>query len=337
MSSHDRQRDGSPGALSSLSSVNTEPNQSQSPQSANPTISRPPSVAFSEGTKKGPPSPPMSRYPRASGDSDEVTPIRTADGQSDRRYNTEPRESLPAGASEDNAQQDQNGEEEKKPSWLKRIAEKYGAISLENKGSVARDHLALERTFLAWLRTSLAFASIGIAITQLFRLNTTIARSQETTSAMRMTSDQVPFSPMIGQAVPAELIPYLQQLAAAAAAPAPSLGPTLLDQVLLLPPPDANGLQIVRRDDFSAGAINEEQAAKLRHVGKPLGATFLGISIVILFIGFHRYFESQHWIIRGKFPASRGSIFIVGTITGALIVASLAVVLAISPKSYEKK
>ncbi|KAL8290419.1 hypothetical protein RQP46_002677 [Phenoliferia psychrophenolica] len=42
---------------------------------------------------------------------------------------------------------------------------------LENKGSVARDHLANERTYLAWLRTSLSLASIGIAITQLFRLN----------------------------------------------------------------------------------------------------------------------------------------------------------------------
>ncbi|KAL6247863.1 hypothetical protein RBB50_005211 [Rhinocladiella similis] len=337
-SSHDRQQNGSPEPLSSsLTSVNTEPGQSLPAQPAKPAISRSSSVRFSEGTKKGHSPPPMSRYPRASGDSDEVTPIRTADGQSDRRYNTESRDSLPAVAPEDIAQGDQNGKEESKPSWLKRIAEKYGAISLENKGSVARDHLALERTFLAWLRTSLAFASIGIAITQLFRLNTTIARSQETTAAVRITSEQIPFSPMIGQAVPAELIPYLQQLASTAAAPVPTLGPTLLDQVLLLPPPDANGLQIVRRDDSSASELNEDQAAKLRHVGKPLGATFLGISIVILFIGFHRYFESQHWIIRGKFPASRGSIFITGAIAGALIVASLAVVLAISPKSYEKK
>ncbi|KAF2502349.1 hypothetical protein BU16DRAFT_419831, partial [Lophium mytilinum] len=110
-----------------------------------------------------------------------------------------------------------------------------------------------ERTFLAWLRTSLSFASIGIAITQLFRLNTAIASSN---------------------------------------------------------PPSAT----------------ESPRAKLRHVGKPLGATFIAISILILFIGFHRYFESQHYVIRGKFPASRGSILVVSVVAGALIVASLVVV-----------
>ncbi|CAG8646963.1 10073_t:CDS:2, partial [Ambispora leptoticha] len=44
-------------------------------------------------------------------------------------------------------------------------------LYLENKGSIARDHLANERTFLAWLRTSLSFSGIGIALSQLFRLN----------------------------------------------------------------------------------------------------------------------------------------------------------------------
>ncbi|KAJ3827862.1 hypothetical protein EV361DRAFT_795207 [Lentinula raphanica] len=35
-------------------------------------------------------------------------------------------------------------------------------LVLENSGSVARDHLALERTFLAYVRTSLAIASTGV-------------------------------------------------------------------------------------------------------------------------------------------------------------------------------
>lgn len=146
--------------------------------------------------------------------------------------------------------------------WWRKVVEKYGSVELENKGAVARDHLALERTFLAWLRTSLSFASIGIAITQLFRLNTTIASSD------------------------------------------PAL-------------------------------INSPQA-RLRHIGKPLGATFIAISILVLFVGFHRFFESQHYVIRGKFPASRGSILIVATVAGGLIVASLVVVLAIAPGAFEK-
>lgn len=35
---------------------------------------------------------------------------------------------------------------------------------LKNSGSTARDHLASERTFLAWLRTGLGFVALGIAV-----------------------------------------------------------------------------------------------------------------------------------------------------------------------------
>ena len=35
---------------------------------------------------------------------------------------------------------------------------------LQNSGSTARDHLASERTFLAWLRTGLGFVALGIAV-----------------------------------------------------------------------------------------------------------------------------------------------------------------------------
>ena len=38
------------------------------------------------------------------------------------------------------------------------------SFTLENSGSVARDHLASERTFLAYMRTSLALASAGVGM-----------------------------------------------------------------------------------------------------------------------------------------------------------------------------
>ncbi|KAJ7090590.1 hypothetical protein C8R43DRAFT_908379 [Mycena crocata] len=44
------------------------------------------------------------------------------------------------------------------------------SLVLENSGSVARDHLAAERTFLAYVRTSLVIASTGVALVQLFTI-----------------------------------------------------------------------------------------------------------------------------------------------------------------------
>lgn len=175
-------------------------------------------------------------------------------------------------------EQQEDEEVEQSQPWYKRIAEKYGSVELENKGSVARDHLALERTFLAWLRTSLAFASIGIAITQLFRLNTTISQRS----------------------------------------------PNLVAPLIANTPKQSSSM---------AQSDVVDAAARLRQVGKPLGAIFLAIAILVLFVGFHRYFESQHWIIRGKFPASRGSVALITAVAGALIVGSMVVVIVIAPSS----
>lgn len=54
------------------------------------------------------------------------------------------------------------------------------SMTLENSGSVARDHLASERTFLAYVRTSLAIASTGVALVQLFTISSHTATSTTT-------------------------------------------------------------------------------------------------------------------------------------------------------------
>ncbi|KAG2209227.1 hypothetical protein INT47_005519 [Mucor saturninus] len=53
------------------------------------------------------------------------------------------------------------------------------SLYLENTVAVARDHLANERTYLAWVRTSLSTISIGVAITQLFRLDKDIFKDPQ--------------------------------------------------------------------------------------------------------------------------------------------------------------
>ncbi|KAH9811501.1 hypothetical protein DFH28DRAFT_900603 [Melampsora americana] len=61
------------------------------------------------------------------------------------------------------------------------------ATLLENTSSTARDHLANERTYLAWMRTSLGFTTVGIAITQLFH----------TPQTSTPGSDAIPISPPV--------------------------------------------------------------------------------------------------------------------------------------------
>ncbi|KAI8950473.1 hypothetical protein F4801DRAFT_341951 [Xylaria longipes] len=140
---------------------------------------------------------------------------------------------------------------EEKKHWLWSYFDGIWSFELENKGSVARDHLALERTFLAWLRTSLAFASIGIAVTQLFRLNSSLTK--------------------------------------------------------------------------------EESEHHFRRLGRPLGTTFIGVSILVLLLGYQRFYQPQQWLLKGKFPASRGPIILLSFVSFALMVISLIVVLIVKP------
>jgi len=59
---------------------------------------------------------------------------------------------------------------------------------LRNTGSVARDHLANERTWLAWTRTSLTITSTGVALIQLFALSTSATSNGGTPSSVMMVA-----------------------------------------------------------------------------------------------------------------------------------------------------
>lgn len=62
------------------------------------------------------------------------------------------------------------------------------ALTLENSGSVARDHLAVERTFLAYVRTSLAIASTGVGACVLLLSVRALAHSELSLSWWRCSA-----------------------------------------------------------------------------------------------------------------------------------------------------
>lgn len=93
-------------------------------------------------------------------------------------------------------------------------------------------------------------------------------------------------------------------------------------------------LDTVMSNNSSTG---DDPCLKPRQLGKPLGVTFLEVSILALSVGFYGYFETQHWIIRRKFPRSRGSVAFIAAIALALMITGLIVVFVVEPISFERK
>ncbi|KAG2189208.1 hypothetical protein INT44_004350 [Umbelopsis vinacea] len=65
-----------------------------------------------------------------------------------------------------------------------------------------------------------------------------------------------------------------------------------------------------------------------RQIGRAFGATFVLFSITFLYFANARYFHSQHAMIKGQFPASRGAVILGSSLLLAALVAMFAIILA---------
>ncbi|KAI1034859.1 hypothetical protein LB504_004464 [Fusarium proliferatum] len=92
-------------------------------------------------------------------------PSQTSDGNSS---DTRPRNSNTSARGDVSAAPQKEEEEEQKRSRLGRFWHEY--VSCEVDFSASRDHLANERTFLGYLRTSVAMSMVGTVVAQLFSL-----------------------------------------------------------------------------------------------------------------------------------------------------------------------
>ncbi|MBW0501529.1 hypothetical protein O181_041244 [Austropuccinia psidii MF-1] len=161
-------------------------------------------------------------------------------------------------------------------------------VHLENKSSVARDHLANERTYLAWLRTSLALSASGIAATQLFRLT---ARDKNSHKLKVKSSSE-----------------YLSRNIENRTFQNETSAPLIHERLLQL-------------ESLVQNVLNSEGSPE-PSFSEWIGVLFILLGVTFLLIGTYRYFEVQQVLQSGQFPPSKRAVSMATIMIICLLIAA---------------
>lgn len=148
---------------------------------------------------------------------------------------------------------------------------------------------------LAWLRTSLSLAGVGIAITQLFRLGVTFSQPTAVAGSIFRRSSSISTS---------QTVLAVQPLLAS----------------LSSPPTVAELYQIILAQQAQLDAIAPADPNKYTHLGKPIGGSFLVLALLFLYLGTHRFFRVERALMASPsmFPPSRRSVSLATFTVGEL-------------------
>lgn len=206
---------------------------------------------------------------------------------------------------------DEDDDDVSKSKWSTLFSRFNQDLYLENVGSVARDHLANERTFLAWLRTSLSLASIGVAITQLFRLSSS-------TYSLPSNPDPNIYS----------LAPGAELVTQAAVSTVEGLQSDTDIRDML-----ASLISTVQRQQLDLDALGTStriERHRFHQLGKPIGGSFIMLGLLFLVLGGHRYLSVQfHLSNKNFFPPARRSVLVSSAFVCSLLVGAFVSVLVI--------
>jgi len=198
-----------------------------------------------------------------------------------------------------------DGSEDPPHHWFKSWAQVLSPVAwLENKSSVARDHLANERTFLAWFRTSLSLTSIGVALVQLSRL----AKQNHAAQVDKLISAIQPIIGLLSNPNVSNVALHDVKDPADQSSSSQATLVQINEKLMNL----QSTIDLIHRD--------VDTIKRTKNLASVIGNCYVCIGFLFLVIGTHRYFRVQKILQTGHFPHSRRSIGLTTLIVSVLLI-----------------